>query len=127
MSKAIHRRFAARQDLVDIFRYYAREAGLRVAERFFAQVETTFTRLASMPGMGTPYDHDHPALAELRYFPVSRFRKYLVFYRRVADGIEIVRVLHGARDIPNILAGEFGIEGDDDEATDSEESDNASP
>ena len=50
---AIHRRHKARQDLVDIFRYYAREAGLRVAQRFFAQVEATLTRLAGMPGIGT--------------------------------------------------------------------------
>jgi toxin ParE1/3/4 len=97
---------------MDIFRYYAREAGLRVAERFFAQAEATFTRLASMPGMGAHYDHDHPALAELRYFPVSRFPKYIVFYRPATDGIQIVRVLHGARDIHGILAEEFGVKED---------------
>ena len=93
---AIHRRHKARQDLVEIFRYYAREAGLRAAQRFFAQVEATLTRLAGMPGMGTHYDLDHPALADLHFFPVSRFRMYLVFYRTVPGGIEIVRVLHGA-------------------------------
>jgi len=122
MSKTIHRRQRARQDLVDIFRYYAREAGFRVAQRFFAQAEPTFTRLAGMPGMGTHYEHDHPALAGVRFFPVSRFRKYLVFYRSVADGIEIVRVLHGARDIATILAEEFGVDADqsdDEQATES--------
>src|SRR5271165_6510859 len=98
MSKVIHRRQKARQDLVDIFRYHAREAGLRVSQRFFAQTEATFARLAGMPGIGTPYEHDHPSLSDLRFFPISRFRKYLVFYRSVADGIEVVRVLHGARD-----------------------------
>lgn len=92
---AIHRRLKARQDLVDIYRYYAREAGLSVAQRFFAQVEATVTRLAGMPGMGTHYDLDHAVLAELRFFPVSRFRMYLVFYRPVPGGIEIIRVLHG--------------------------------
>ena len=53
MSGSIHRRLKARQDLVDIFRYYAHEAGLRIAQRFFVQVEATFTRLAHMPGIGT--------------------------------------------------------------------------
>ena len=114
MSKVIHRRQKARQDLVDIFRYHAREAGLRVAQRFFAQTEATFARLAGMPGIGTPYEHDHPALSGLCFFPISRFRKYLVFYRSVADGIEVVRVLHGARDIHVILAEEFLIENDAD-------------
>ncbi len=109
---AIHRRAKARQDLVEIFRYYSREAGLRIAHRFFAQAEATFSRLAGMPGLGTRYDHRHPALAEVRFFPVSRFRKYIVFYRQVADGIEIVRVLHGARDIAGILSEEFGVQAD---------------
>jgi toxin ParE1/3/4 len=112
MSKSIHRRRKARQDLVDIFRFYAREAGFRAAQRFFAEAEATFTRLAGMPGMGNGYEHDHPALAGVRFFPISRFRKYVVFYRQIADGIEIVRVFHGARDIPSILAEEFGVDGD---------------
>jgi len=93
MSKTIHRRQKARQDLVDIFRFYARDAGFLVAQRFFAQAEATFTRLAGMSGTGTRYEHEHQALAGLRFFPISRFRKYLVFYRSVADGIEVVRVL----------------------------------
>jgi toxin ParE1/3/4 len=121
MSRAIRRSRAARQDLTEIFRYYAREAGLRVAERFFAQAEATFTRLAAMPGMGTHYDHDHPALAELRFFPISRFPKYIVFYRPAADGIQIVRVLHGARDIAGILAEEFGIDDDTDDGDQADE------
>jgi len=110
MSKTIHRRQKARQELVEIFRHHAREAGFRVARRFFAQAEATITRLAGMPGIGTRYEHEHPALAGLRFIPISRFRKYLVFYRSVADGIEVVRVLHGARDIHDILAEEFGVE-----------------
>ncbi len=112
MSKTIHRRQRARQDLVDIFRYYAREAGIRAAQRFLAQAEGTFTRLTRMPGIGTRYEHDHPALAGVRYFPVSRFRKYIVFYRSIADGIEILRVLHGARDIASTFAEEFGVDAD---------------
>ena len=116
MSKNIHRRRTARQDLVDIFRYHAREAGVRVAQRFFSQAEATFTRLAGAPGMGTPYLHDHPALAGTRYFPVSRFRNHIVFYRPVADGIAILRVLHGARDIAGILVEEIGVGDEGDEA-----------
>jgi toxin ParE1/3/4 len=116
MRKAILRRRLARQDLVDAFRYYARAAGFRVAQRFFAQVQATCTRLAATPGMGTPYDYDHPALAGLRYVPVSRFRKFVVFYRPVPDGIEIVRVLHGARDIQSILAEQFGVDANHNDA-----------
>lgn len=66
-----------------------------------------------MPGIGTRYEHDHPALAELRLSVLSSpFNAYLIFYRPIARGVEIVRVLHGARDISRILADEFGIDGD---------------
>ena len=120
MSRAIRRRRAARKDLVEIFRYLAHEGGLRVAERFLTQVETTFARLAKVPGMGAHYGYGHPALAGLRCFPVSRFPKYIVFYQPIAEGIRIFRVLHGARDVAGILAEEFGAAedtGDDAEGT----------
>jgi toxin ParE1/3/4 len=115
MSRII-RRPSADRDLVAVFRHYAREAGMRVADRFFAEAEATLDRLARMPGMGTRYEPDEPLYADLRYFPVSRFRKYLVFYFPLPDGIEVLRVLHGARDIAGILAEEFGADaGTDDE------------
>lgn len=37
---------------------------------------------------------------ELRYFTVG---KYLILYRAVPDGVQIVRVIHGARDLPNLF------------------------
>jgi toxin ParE1/3/4 len=108
----IVRRPLANRDLVEIFRHYAREAGLRVADRFFAEAEATFARLASMPGMGTRYEPDEPLYADLRYIPVSRFRKYLVLYRPVPGGIEVLRVLHGTREIGRILVEEFDVDAD---------------
>ena len=102
---------SANHDLMAVFRHYAREAGLRVADRFFVQAEATFARLAKMPGIGTRYEPEEPLFADSRYFPVSCFRTYLVFYRPIPNGVEVLRVLHGARDIAQILAEEFG--GDD--------------
>jgi plasmid stabilization system protein ParE len=118
MSQVV-RRPAAIHDLVTAFRYYAREAGLRVASRIFAEAEATFARL---PGLDTRYEPHEPLYADLRDFPVSRFRAYLVFYLPVPGaGIEVVRVLHGARDIHGILAEEFGIEDAADEEAEGEE------
>lgn len=107
----VARRRGARRDLVEIYRYHAREAGLEVADRFLAQAEATFTRLAGMPGLGAPYEHEHPALADVRVSPISGFKTYLIFYRPVTGGIEVLRVLHGARDIPAILAEDPGEDG----------------
>ncbi len=112
----ITRRPSANHDLRDIYRYLARQAGVRLADRFFDQAEATFSRLARRPGLGARYEPDEPHYADLPYFPVSRFRMYLVFYRPFRGGIEVLRVLHGARNIAGILAEDFGIEentGDD--------------
>jgi toxin ParE1/3/4 len=115
------RRPSANRDLVVIFRHYAREAGLRVADRFFAQAEATFGRLATMPGMGSRYEPDEPLYADIRYLPISRFRMYVVFYRPIPDGIEVLRILHGARNIAGILMEDFGIEEDAGNSSESHE------
>jgi toxin ParE1/3/4 len=122
MKGEIRRRARARQDLIDIFQRYAREAGIRVARRFRTEAEAALTRLASSPGMGTRYEAENPALAGLRFFPLtSRFKSYVVFYRPTPEGIEVARVLHGARDIQSILAEDLDPDdGEDDNMAEDE-------
>ncbi len=110
----VHQRHAARRDLVEIIAYLA-ERSEEAARRFRAEAEATFTRLEGMPGLGTRYEPDEPADTELRYCPVSKFPLYLVFYRPLPDGIEIVRMLHGSRDIADVLAEDLGIRDDESE------------
>ena len=50
------RRPSVNRDLAEIYRYYARQAGMRVADRFFDQAEATFARLARRLGLGTRYE-----------------------------------------------------------------------
>ena len=52
-----------------------------------------------MPGIGTRYAPREPLYVGLLYSPVVRYRKYIVFYRPIENGIEVLRVLHGARDV----------------------------
>jgi hypothetical protein len=43
----------------------------------------------------------------LRRFPLGApFEKYLLFYQPSSNGIEVVRILYGARDLDPILAAE---------------------
>ena len=53
--------------------------------------------------MGERWESANPRLAGLRVWRIEGFPKYLIFYRLVTGGIEIVRVLHGARDIDRVL------------------------
>ena len=81
------------------------------ARRFLVEVERTLELLADMPGMGAARPRLSPALRSLRMFSVGGgFDNHLLFYRPIKDGIELVRVLHGARDIEAILKAELDPE-----------------
>jgi len=41
----------------------------------------------------------NPEFTGVRMWRVKGFRRYLIFYRPIEDGIEIVRVIHSSRDI----------------------------
>ncbi|MHC5541248.1 type II toxin-antitoxin system RelE/ParE family toxin [Singulisphaera rosea] len=114
MSAVVYTHRTARVDLVNSFYYDASQGSLQSARRFLAQAEATFSRLARMPGIATIYEPDEPMYIGLRYFPISRFRDFLVFYREIPGGIEVLRILHGARDIAGILSEEFAGDGRDD-------------
>ena len=49
--------------------------------------------------MGVVRTYNNPITADIRMFPVSNFDKFLIYYRPVDEGVLIIRVLHGARDI----------------------------
>jgi toxin ParE1/3/4 len=53
--------------------------------------------LAKNPEMGTACDD---LMQGLRAWPVG---KHVIFFRSVRDGIEIVRVVHGARDVSKLF------------------------
>jgi toxin ParE1/3/4 len=76
---------------------------LDTALRFYDGASTTFGKIASMPGIGERWQSINPRLAELRVWRIDGFEKHFIFYRPTADGIEIIRVFHGARDIDNEL------------------------
>jgi len=98
----VAKRPEAEDDLTEIFATIG-ERSLGAAERFLAAAEATFRRLAGMPGIGVPYERDDPELADLRCARVDGFVKYLVFYRPIEGGIEVLRVVYGARDLGAIF------------------------
>ena len=75
------------------------DAALRFADAIAADFET----LAGMPGMGAIRDFENPSYTGLRSWPVGGFRNHLIFYFPLPDGIEVVRVIHGARDLDLIF------------------------
>jgi toxin ParE1/3/4 len=67
------------------------------ADEFVAIIDEKFRVLAERPSIGRLRNE---LVEGLRSFPIGR---YVIFYLAIPDGIEIVRVLHGARDVDSIL------------------------
>ena len=83
--------------------YFEDQAGLHIAESFLEQLILTFKALSEMPRMGTPCGFRRPSLNHLRRWPVKDFENWLIFYQPKRDGVEVVHVLHGSRDILSLL------------------------
>ncbi len=84
---------AAENDVINLWVYIARN-NPAAADRVYQAAETTFAALTSMPGIGTIYQPRRAKLQGLRFFPIKQFPNYIIYYREITEGIEIVRVLH---------------------------------
>jgi toxin ParE1/3/4 len=84
--------------------YLAEQASPEIAYRFLTAVRATFVLLAFHPEIGwRPPIKIKKGIEPFRMFSVSGFDKMLVLYRPTADRVEILRVLHGARDIDAVI------------------------
>ena len=90
-------RSPAETDLIESALFIA-EDNPAAAQRFLDEVEKAFARLAEFPEIGTPRTALDPALAGLRLWPVPGFEKFRICYIPRAGHIDVLRVLHGARD-----------------------------
>ncbi len=96
-------REAALADVEGAVRWYAENAGEAVVDGFLAGLDTAYAHIARHPGTGSARWGHALNIEGLRAWQLSRFG-HLVFYVEREDGVEVWRVLHGARDIPATLA-----------------------
>lgn len=90
---------SARLDLKEISSYIARynpDAAQRINEKIKQQCKL----LADFPNMGQSCDNFEGGL---RSFPVE---DYLIFYRPIEGGVEIVRIVSGYRDLETVFLTE---------------------
>ena len=99
----------ADQDLDDQSHYYATVASAELGHRFLVSAHETFAILATQPRMRWHSRLRHPKLKELRVFRLKGFAKILVLYLPLPDGVEILRVVHGSRNLEALLRRE-GLE-----------------
>ena len=110
MSRRIIKSDLALNDLEDQAEYL-RQHNPRAALRFLDAAEAPFRQLAALPGIGERYETDNHFYQDLRRFPIPKFPSHIVYYKALEDGIVVIRILHGARDIDRILG-----QGDDSES-----------
>jgi plasmid stabilization system protein ParE len=88
---------AAEGDILDILEYIERE-NPAAATRVFEALRDAMRLIAERPAVG----HTRKDLADegVRFWPVF---SYLVIYRPDTSPVQIVRVLHGKRDVRRLL------------------------
>ncbi len=79
------------------------EESPELALKFIESIETSFTLLEANHEIGRPLNSMNPRLSEVRIWHISDFPKHLVFYIPILDGIEVIDLIHGARDLIGIL------------------------
>jgi toxin ParE1/3/4 len=87
----------ARLDIDQIVTFISRDS-LPAASHWLDNMKTLFGLLATQPFMGAEID-------SRRYGKIRRHAhgNYVVYFRGINDGVEIVRVLHGARDHQGLI------------------------
>jgi toxin ParE1/3/4 len=88
----VTRRPHAEADILEIWGYIAEDSAM-AADRWVDKLDEKFALWAMQPMMGRARDE---LLSGIRSLV---FGRYVVFFQPLPDGIDVVRVLHGSRDI----------------------------
>ena len=87
---------AARADLIEIGDFIGLDSPERAAS-FLAEIEAKMIKAAERPGSFPARDELHEGLRSARH------GRYSIFFIEAHDEVRIVRVLHGARDLPRLF------------------------
>jgi toxin ParE1/3/4 len=90
------------QDLIEIATYISND-NLDAGDRFIYAAESTFQLIAQSPSIGRLSGFTNPEVAQLRQYPVKGFKNYLILYELTEEVIDIIRVVHGARNLEQLL------------------------
>lgn len=86
----------AEADLAVILKYLD-ERNSAAAERLAAEIDERCTLLGEFPESGRTREEIGPGVRS------SLVQKYVLFYRIKATGVEVLRILHGARDLESLM------------------------
>jgi toxin ParE1/3/4 len=104
-AKPVNERRRAKQDIQDAVDHYLGEGAPAAAYAFLDALAEAYLLISAHPAAGSPsYAERFGGPPELRGWALPGF-PYVVFYVEGLDRVDIARVLHGRRDIPDLLRG----------------------
>ncbi len=89
-------------ELLGIWHFIAQD-NPDAATRVIESVYETFHALATNPGLGRVGKFKDPRLKGICSFRVKGFNNYLIFYRSIQEGIQVLHIYHGARNLESLL------------------------
>jgi toxin ParE1/3/4 len=87
----------ARDDLDAIWSYTATQHGADAADEYVRSFNDIFARLREFPHIGVAVKGLRPASRSVKH------RHYRLYYRLTEDEVEILTIVHGARDVSRLL------------------------
>ncbi len=105
MTRKISKRPQAERDIEEAFVFVA-ETDFDSGLNFLHAVEQSFEMIAENPFVGSERKFAAPELGNVRMWRVKSYEKHLIFYFVRDDVIEVLRVIHSARDYIRILDSE---------------------
>jgi toxin ParE1/3/4 len=94
---------AAINDILEQAEWYEQKADTNLGARWERAVSAALIRLAQLPNSGTRCTFASESLKGIRRVSIAGFPKHLVFYRIDKSDVVILRIIHGARDLENLL------------------------
>jgi toxin ParE1/3/4 len=98
-AKPVARRSQAQKDIEQAADHYFAEGGAALELRFVDALQASVTQMATHPGTGSLRHANMLAMPGLRFLRMTKF-PCLVFYVEREDEVDIWRVLHEQRDMP---------------------------
>ncbi len=89
-------------DLEEIVNYIMQDNSV-AAEAVRHDILNTAESLGDQPGLGIRPRFSAPRFAGIRYLPSEHYPTYLLFYRELSEEIEVLRIIHGARNLPALF------------------------
>ena|SRR5947209_20464649 len=99
----VRHHFLVRLDLFEIFTFLDSQSASDAADRFAEALDKACADLALMPLKGSLKTWGIPGAENIRTWSIESFRNFLIVYRPIENGIQVLAVTHGSRDLPPLV------------------------